>query len=582
LEVPLDFAGAHSLATALRLLRSVYAEGGSMLPDGTSNPFPAVWAPLIESASTPQAALGAYEAATLMMLKRSLRNGSASTRQSSSHRAPEDVLVPAALWQREGARLVHEMGLPGSREAYMTGLLRTLEHSLASLAQAVADKTLFVENGRLRIPRLPADPETAEVEQLRAAMFAAIGPVQLPDMLIQLDSEVRFSWILLGRSPHSERELHALYCALLALGSDLSAAEVARMVDGVSADSIGWLMRKLEQEGRLQAASEAVVTYLRGHRIARHWGEGMLASADMMSLEATRHLWRARLDPRRRTYAVGSYTHVLDQWPIIYDQPIVLNRRQVGAAIEGAMRQRHVELDRLAVDTHGFTHFGMTMAKLLSLDLCPRLADLGDRKLFVPRGVEVPEVLLPVTERLALGPSFRRGWDPLLRIAASVNGGWCSAVKALDLFGSAAKGDPAYECGNTLGKLLRTIYLCDLLGKPAFRRGLQRVLNQGESVHELQRAIHNGPIRAKQGRSHEELTAISGALTLLTNVVMAWNTSRMQRFADSSLGPRGSPALARIAPVSFGHVNLRGIFTFSLGAFRDRLIGVSAEQRKRA
>src|SRR5208337_3613561 len=61
--------------------------------------------------------------------------------------------------------------------------------------------------------------------------------------------------------------------------------------------------------------------------------------------EATRHLWNARLDPRRRTYAVGSYTHLLDQWTVIYGQPIVLNRRQVAAAIEGAMRQRHVELE---------------------------------------------------------------------------------------------------------------------------------------------------------------------------------------------------------------------------------------------
>jgi TnpA family transposase len=65
----------------------------------------------------------------------------------------------------------------------------------------------------------------------------------------------------------------------LALGSDLSAAEVARMVDGVPADSIGWFMRKLEEDGRLRQAGDAVVTYLRGHRIARHWGEGWLASS---------------------------------------------------------------------------------------------------------------------------------------------------------------------------------------------------------------------------------------------------------------------------------------------------------------
>ena len=34
----------------------------------------------------------------------------------------------------------------------------------------------------------------------------------------------------------------------------------------------------------------------------------------MMSLEATRYLWSARLDPRRRSYAVGTFVHVLDQW----------------------------------------------------------------------------------------------------------------------------------------------------------------------------------------------------------------------------------------------------------------------------
>jgi len=250
-----------------------------------------------------------------------------------------------------------------------------------------------------------------------------------------------------------------------------------------------------------------------------------------------------------------------------------------GAAIEGALRQRHVELEKLAVDTHGFTYFGMAIAKLHGLDLCPQLAALGDRKLFVPRGIEVPGVLAPITERLTLSNNVRRGWDALVRIAASINGGWCSAISGLDMYGSAARGDLAYECGNTLGKILRTIYLCDLLSNPRFRRELQRVLNQGESMHELQRAIHNGPIRARHGRSREELTAISGALTLLTNIVMAWNTAQMQRVADARWGPRGSPALARIAPVAFSHTNMRGMLSFSLGALRQRLIGSIAEPR---
>ena len=64
---------------------------------------------------------------------------------------------------------------------------------------------------------------------------------------------------------------------------------------------------------------------------------------------------------------------------------------------------------------------------------------------------------------------------------------------------------------------------------------------------------------------------------------MAWNTAQMQRVADGRWDPRGSPALARIAPIAFGHINMRGTFKFSLGALRHRLIDEAAAlPRKRA
>src|SRR3546814_20082808 len=98
--------------------------------------------------------------------------------------------------------------------------------------------------------------------------------------------------------------------------------------------------------------------------VAALWGSGVAASADMMSLDATRHLWTARIEPRRRTPAVGTYTHVSDRWAIVYDRPIVLNRRQAGAAIEGALPQKVADLQRLAVDTHGFTHSALAAATM--------------------------------------------------------------------------------------------------------------------------------------------------------------------------------------------------------------------------
>lgn len=79
----------------------------------------------------------------------------------------------------------------------------------------------------------------------------------------------------------------------------------------------------------------------------------------MMALDATRHLYNARVDPRRRTFAVGLYTHVLESYGVVYDQPIVHNERQSSAAVEGVERynasgDESVRLSLLAGDTHGY------------------------------------------------------------------------------------------------------------------------------------------------------------------------------------------------------------------------------------
>ena len=336
---------------------------------------------------------------------------------------------------------------------------------------------------------------------------------------------------------------------------------------------------KLEHDQVLRDANDAVVQFMRSHKITKLWGPGISVSADMMSLEATRHLWLSRLDPRRRSFAVGTYTHVLDQWGIVYDQPIVLNKRQAGAALEGALSQRQVELSRVAVDTHGFTHAAMALAKLVGFDLCPRLARLADRKLYVPRDVKVPASLEGIIDRNVSWRPIVRQWDPLVRIAASMSSGWCSASLTLDRFGSAAQGNPTYTAAVALGKVLRTIYLCDYLACPAFRKEILSLLNQGESLHTLQRALHHGPVGAKRGRRNEELVAISGALTLLTNIVMAFNTKRMQAQIDADPTLDQPELLARIAPHAVRHINLRGTFTFGLGRYHAQLFEAPIQHR---
>ncbi|MDP5642774.1 Tn3 family transposase, partial [Pseudomonas aeruginosa] len=82
-------------------------------------------------------------------------------------------------------------------------------------------------------------------------------------------------------------------------------------------------------------------------------------------METTKRVWQARLDPRRNTPSIGIYSHVKDRWGIFHAQPFVLNERQAGVAIEGVIRQEKLETSQLAVDTHGYTDFAMSHARLL-------------------------------------------------------------------------------------------------------------------------------------------------------------------------------------------------------------------------
>src|SRR3989475_9006325 len=108
---------------------------------------------------------------------------------------------------------------------------------------------------------------------------------------------------------------------------------------------------------------------------------------------------------------------------------------------------------------------------------------------------------------------IEKHWDSLVPLAASVMSGHASAVAALARFGSAAQGDPIYEAGVQLGRLLRTAFLADYFVKDASRNELRRVLNRGEAVNALKRAIYTGRISPAQAKRVDEMQAVADALS---------------------------------------------------------------------
>jgi TnpA family transposase len=176
------------------------------------------------------------------------------------------------------------------------------------------------------------------------------------------------------------------------------------------------------------------------------------------------------------------------------------------------------------------TDVAMAIANLLGFDLCPRLKALKDRHLFLPHGGDIPESLRSICHANLDLAKITAKWEQIVHLVASVHSGHTSAIQVLARFGAAARGDPLYEALAQLGRLLRTVFLADYFVNEPFRRKSLRVLNR-ESVNSLKRAIYVGRVAGYQEKQHDEMQVVADALSLLANIVMAWNTMLVSRRA---------------------------------------------------
>ncbi len=97
------------------------------------------------------------------------------------------------------------------------------------------------------------------------------------------------------------------------------------------------------------------------------------------------------------------------------------------------------------------------------------------------------------------------------------------------------------------------------------RRKIYTQLNKGERLHALRVFVWfggDGLIRRKQEEAQQEVV---GALNLVTNLVMLWNTVYLQQVVQT-LRAEGIEArdedLARLSPARYEHINRLGKYTF--------------------
>jgi TnpA family transposase len=117
------------------------------------------------------------------------------------------------------------------------------------------------------------------------------------------------------------------------------------------------------------------------------------------------------------------------------------------------------------------------------------------------------------------------------------------------------------------GRIEKTLHTLTYIDDEAKRRSTLTQLNRGEGRHSVARAIFHGKRGELRQRYQEGQEDQLGALGLVLNIVVLWNTIYMEAALDQ-LRQDGFPVrdedVARLSPLSHDHINMHGRYSFAV------------------
>ena len=165
-------------------------------------------------------------------------------------------------------------------------------------------------------------------------------------------------------------------------------------------------------------------------------------------------------------------------------------------------------------------------------------------------------------------------WDDLCRIGGSLKNGHVSASLLTGKLHAGARQHPLAKAMLEHGKLLRTVHATRWFTNEAFRRGIGRQLNRGESVNDLRRHIWVAQRGKIHHRHHDDQTMQAHCHTLLTNACILWTTLYIQDAIDAHRIEGidvHDELIAHTSPAHFEHISPYGdFFNFDVAAILKR------------
>jgi TnpA family transposase len=521
----------------------------------------------------------AYTLCVLECLQDGLRRRDVFVSPSERWGDPRAKLLHGAIWETDRPRICQILGRQSSVEGELDTLAKDLDavyrRTLANLPANIAVRIESVA-GRDTLTLTPLDKldEPPSLQTLRQAVSALCPRVDLPEALLEIHARTGFAdeFTHLSEAAARVSDLPISLCAvLLAEACNIGLGPLVRRdVPALTGDRLAWIQQNYIRAETLTRANARLVAAQAKIPLAQTWGGGEVASAD--GLRFVVPVRTVNAGPNSKYFGTGRgityYNFTSDQFTGFHGIVIPGTLRDSLFILEGLLEhQTSLNPHEVMSDTAGYSDVVFGLFWLLGYQFSPRLADLGEARFWRIDATADYGVLDRLARHRVNTKLIARNWDDMLRVAGSLKLGTISASELMRSLLRSSRPSTLARAIGELGRVPKTLYLLSYIDDPAYRRRILTQLNRGEARHAVARATFHGNRGEVRQRYREGQEDQLGALGLVVNVLVLWNTLYTEAALNHlrSQGEDVKPEdIARLSPLEYQHVNFLGRYSFAL------------------
>ncbi len=524
--------------------------------------------------------LRAYTFCVLDSLRKALRRRDVFVSPSWRYADPRAGLLTGAEWETARPIITRSLGLSVDPSSTLAALSSELDRTYRAVAKRLPNNPSVrfeTVKGKKELILSPLDKldEPESLLALKKAVIARLPEVDLPEILLEISARTDFTSAFTHLTESSARahDLVTSLCAVLVAEACNTGPEplIRHDVQALRRERLAWVNQNYLREETIVAANALLVAAQNQIPLAHAWGGGEVASADGMRFVVPVRTVHAGPNPKYFGFGRG-----VTWYNLLSDQCSGLNAITVPGTLRDSLillavvleQQTELHPTKIMTDTGAYSDVVFGLFRLLGYRFCPRLADIGGTRFWrIDADADYGEFNEIARHRVRLG-RVETHWDDFLRLAGSLKLGCVPATGIMRTLQTSDRPTQLAIALAEFGRIEKTIYVLNYIDDESQRRSTLLHLNRIEGRHSLARNVFHGKRGELRQRYREGQEDQLGALGLVLNIIVLWNTIYMDA-ALAQLREEGFPIrdedVSRLSPfIHESHINLLGRYSFAM------------------